>query len=593
MDSDQCYISSPSASCIGITCYANPNVQWNTISMIPVLMGTHGQAQNRPAEPSADNVLLKDIQLLMLQKQQAILLNPNDHASAKQLETIVKTTQLTPENANMIRQQLAQLWTPPPPGPAAPGYPQGGISQAMPMVSSSMPPNMAIPPQHLQQPPIPQPSVSSSTMAPPLPPFPGAGVPPPHFAPHLQPPGSVPSPQGMMAALPTSMPILPGNLPMSGAPGMSMPPGPPVPLGTAPLTNGLPPPPLPPAVAPTPAPGPAPVPSVVPPAASDLLASLMQSGLLGPNGTLAANLNRASPSPAAATPPLPNLTLDRTGQSEQDQSVVSLGVIELTSQDIQRRRPAAIQIMYGTPPLQCNQCGYRCPKSADAQKKMDAHLDWHFRQNRRMKDKAKKSYSRSWLVGEEDWIHSREGDLGQGQQPVFFDFGSGVSKTSKDELALQEEIAALKEQIVSETLLIQSLQGDDTEAITVATAMNAIAKGCSICKEKFVKIWNDAEEEWSYKNARVVDKVIYHATCHADLVRSNQRQAALAAAASTTALMSDTSTPPPEAMSYESMDQEMNGPEADLPHTLKRKLEIDQQDQDQLAFKKTILAQDS
>jgi len=32
---------------------------------------------------------------------------------------------------------------------------------------------------------------------------------------------------------------------------------------------------------------------------------------------------------------------------------------------------------------------------------MDAHLDWHFRQNRRMKDKAKKSYSRSWLVGEE------------------------------------------------------------------------------------------------------------------------------------------------------------------------------------------------
>lgn len=57
--------------------------------------------------------------------------------------------------------------------------------------------------------------------------------------------------------------------------------------------------------------------------------------------------------------------------------------------------------MYGTPPLQCNQCGYRCPKSADAQKKMDSHLDWHFRQNRRMKDKAKKSHSRSWLVGEE------------------------------------------------------------------------------------------------------------------------------------------------------------------------------------------------
>ncbi|KAF9978704.1 hypothetical protein BGZ65_006896, partial [Modicella reniformis] len=579
---------------------------------------------NRPAEPSADNVLLQDIQLLMLQKQQAIILNPSD-----QLETIVKTTQLTPENANMIRQQLAQLWTPASAPPAVPGYPQGGISQGMPMVSSSMPPSMGMPPQHLQQPPIPQPSAPSSSMgAPPLPPFPG--VPPPHFASHLQPPGSVPSSQAMMGSLPTSMPSLAGNIPMPGA-GMSMPPVspmPPVSMSAAPpLANGIPPPLPSSSVPPIIAPVPAPAAGKVPPAASDLLASLMQSGLLGPNGTLTnqllqntANMNRSSQSPlmaaavavrgtASATPP-PNLPLDRIGQSEQDQSVMSLGLIELTSQDIQRRRPAAIQIMYGTPPLQCNQCGYRCPKSTDAQKKMDAHLDWHFRQNRRMKDKAKKSHSRSWLVGEEDWIHSREGDLGQGQQPVFFDFGSGVSKTSKDELALQEEISALKEQIVSESSLIHCLQGDDAETIT--------AKGCSICKEKFVKVWNDAEEEWAYKNARVVDKMIYHATCRADLVRSNQRQAALVAAAVAASAASPSSAMAisqfggnPRSLLTEQWesgiytqsegkdskvdliaDQEMSGPESDLPQTLKRKLEIDHQEQDQFASKKTILAHD-
>lgn len=162
--------------------------------------------------------------------------------------------------------------------------------------------------------------------------------------------------------------------------------------------------------------------------------------------------------------------------------------------------------MYGTPPLQCNQCGYRCPKAVDAQKKMDAHLDWHFRQNRRLKDKAKKSHSRSWLVGEEDWIHSREGDLSQSQQPVFFDIGSGVNKTSKDEQALQEEIAALKESIVSEAELIHDLcQGG---VMTSSTALAAISKGCSICLEKFVKVWNDVDEEWSYKNAMVVDNVV-------------------------------------------------------------------------------------
>ena len=102
----------------------------------------------------------------------------------------------------------------------------------------------------------------------------------------------------------------------------------------------------------------------------------------------------------------------------------------------------------------------------------------------------------------QDWIHSREGDLGHNQQPVFFDFASGVTKTSKDEMALQEEIAALKEQISSESTLIQNLSVPESEAAIV------IAKGCSICKEKFTKVWNEPEEEWSYKNATVIDKMV-------------------------------------------------------------------------------------
>ncbi|KAF9989562.1 hypothetical protein BGZ75_005878 [Mortierella antarctica] len=567
-------------------------------------------AAPQSTESSADNVLLQDIQLLMFQKQQAMLMNPSDQASAKQvailqqLETIVKTTRLTPDNANMIRQQLAQLWTPVPIPPVVPGFASGAMPQAMPLVSSPMPPNMMVVPPptslptHLQTP----------AMVPPNPAV---------FAPHLLPQGSMPSPQPMMTSLPVA------NMPISNAP-LSMPP-----MHSMPMNN---------AVAP-PQPVVAAIP-VVPPAANNLFASLMQSGLLGPNGALG-NLNLAPQSPlvpaagsATATPPPAVVAHDRSDQSELDQSVMSLGRIELISQDIQRRRPAAIQVMYGVPPLQCNQCGYRCPKAADAQKKMDAHLDWHFRQNRRLKDKAKKSHSRSWLVGEEDWIHSREGDLGHNQQPVFFDFASGVNKTSKDEMALQEEIAALKEQISSESSLIQNLAVPESEAAIV------IAKGCSICKEKFIKVWNEAEEEWSYKNATVIDKMIYHATCHADLVRSNQRQAALAeasaAAAAAVAAASATSTnttnsaesSPKDSsaagLSVEpakseidlksgilegkmdikieakteaaealgSTDQEMTGPESDTPTSLKRKIEDDLESENQVASKRAILEQD-
>ncbi|KAF9334983.1 hypothetical protein BG006_001145 [Podila minutissima] len=570
----------------------------------------YGQAPNRPQE--SDNVLLKDIQLLILQKRQAMIMNPADPSNAKQvgilqqLETIVKTTSLTPDKANMIRLQLAQLWTPPAaPPPASAMPPSMPPSMPMSMPGAMMPPPPSMPLGHIQQPMPPFPNM------PPMPPF-------QHMAP---PQGSMPNPppmaqpmmaQPMMALpMPTSAPIpVPPNNVLYGAP--------------------------PPSQAPAP---------VVPPAASDLFASLMQSGLLGPNGTLTnqllqnVNLNRASPSPllgamgspipppmppaipAAAAMDSPVVTVLRADQSELDQSVMSIGLIDLNSQDIQRRRPAAVQVMYGTPPLQCNQCGYRCPKSADAQKKMDSHLDWHFRQNRRMKDKAKKSHSRSWLVGEEDWIHSREGDLSQSQQPVFFDFGSGVNKTSKDEQALQEEIAAMREQIVSETSLAQSLRGDDPE-ITQTMALAAITKGCSICKEKFIKVWNDAEEEWSYKNAVVVEKLIYHTTCHADFVRSSQRQAAAAAAAAASVAMSTptsepdtpeapatTLSPPMSALTHEDdkdmkalteaaesafQDQEMQQAGAlDVPASLKRKMEQELDEQNQVASKKTILEEDS
>ncbi|KAG0100700.1 hypothetical protein BGZ93_007690 [Podila epicladia] len=575
----------------------------------------YGQAPNRPQE--SDNVLLQDIQLLILQKRQAMIMNPADPSNAKQvgilqqLETIVKTTSLTPDKANMIRQQLAQLWTPPATLP-----PAGAMPPSMPPAAAmppSMPPSMPMSMPGAMMPP--PPSMPLGHIQQPMPPFPNM----PPMAPfqHMAPPqGSMPNPppmaQPMMApSMPTSTPIpIPPNNVLYGAP--------------------------PPSQAPAP---------VVPPATSDLFASLMQSGLLGPNGTLTnqllqnVNLNRASPSPlvgavgspmpppmplpipTAATMDSPVATVLRADQSELDQSVMSIGLIDLNSQDIQRRRPAAVQVMYGTPPLQCNQCGYRCPKSADAQKKMDSHLDWHFRQNRRMKDKAKKSHSRSWLVGEEDWIHSREGDLSQSQQPVFFDFGSGVNKTSKDEQALQEEIAAMREQIVSETNLAQSLRGDDPE-ITQTMALTAITKGCSICKEKFIKVWNDTEEEWSYKNAVVVEKLIYHATCYADFVRSSQRQAAAAAAAASAAASTPTSepdtpeapattlSPPMSALTYEDdkrdikalteaaestfQDQEMQQAGAlDVQASLKRKMEQDLDEQNQVASKKTILEEES
>lgn len=79
------------------------------------------------------------------------------------------------------------------------------------------------------------------------------------------------------------------------------------------------------------------------------------------------------------------------------------------------KRPGAIELLYSALPLQCKQCGFRYPETSDGQIKMDAHLDWHFRQNRRMKERAKRGLSRSWFVTEEEWISGTGGEVTQQQ----------------------------------------------------------------------------------------------------------------------------------------------------------------------------------
>lgn len=87
-----------------------------------------------------------------------------------------------------------------------------------------------------------------------------------------------------------------------------------------------------------------------------------------------------------------------------------------------RARPGAVEVLYSGLPLQCKQCGFRYPKTEQGQSKMDAHLDSHFRQNRRMKERVKRGLSRSWFVTEDEWISGAGGELAshQGKNPFSF-----------------------------------------------------------------------------------------------------------------------------------------------------------------------------
>ncbi|KAI9258979.1 hypothetical protein BDA99DRAFT_484022 [Phascolomyces articulosus] len=227
--------------------------------------------------------------------------------------------------------------------------------------------------------------------------------------------------------------------------------------------------------------------------------------------------NLATPSPPVTAPIntaelLKGLTsmgiLTGLGAGEPSEKHISLndfGAFKLESKDLQIVRPGAIELLYSGSPLQCKQCGFRYPKTSEGQSKMDAHLDSHFRQNRRMKERVKRGLSRSWFVTEDEWVSGSGGELTSHQAPTFL-----LNDTSIADVTMGSPSAsggATTETVSPETHMVVMPNDEDR-------------KPCPICGERFIDFWNDDEEEWMYKNAVMVDNTIYHATCHADAVKS-------------------------------------------------------------------------
>ncbi|KAI8636762.1 hypothetical protein BD408DRAFT_406935 [Parasitella parasitica] len=216
---------------------------------------------------------------------------------------------------------------------------------------------------------------------------------------------------------------------------------------------------------------------------ADLLKSLTSMGYLSPSPPVVAN---------------------KPSDEPQVLSINRFGPFVLDSKDLQIARPGAVELLYSAQPLQCKQCGFRYPKTEKGQAKMDAHLDSHFRQNRKMKERVKRGLSRSWFVTVDEWISGEGGELMSQQAPAFLHDGMGHANQKSVEKSNQ----SASEDAIDPNLYTVIMPDDDNR------------KPCAICGERFVDFWNDDEEEWMYKNAVLVDNKIYHATCHADAVKS-------------------------------------------------------------------------
>lgn len=201
---------------------------------------------------------------------------------------------------------------------------------------------------------------------------------------------------------------------------------------------------------------------------ADLLKSLTSMGYLSPSPPVVAN---------------------KPSDDSQVLSINRFGPFVLDSKDLQIARPGAVELLYSAEPLQCKQCGFRYPKTEKGQAKMDAHLDSHFRQNRKMKERVKRGLSRSWFVTVDEWINGEGGELMSQQAPAFLHDGMGHVNQKSVEKSNQPS----GEDAIDPNLYTVIMPDDDSR------------KPCAICGERFIDFWNDDEEEWMYKNAILVD----------------------------------------------------------------------------------------
>ena len=77
---------------------------------------------------------------------------------------------------------------------------------------------------------------------------------------------------------------------------------------------------------------------------------------------------------------------------------------ELTTEFVNKKNSNAHAILYQNLKLACKNCGLRFKDNPSERQKLSVHLDWHFKRNRRLRDKLKRPISRDWFPNEQVFL---------------------------------------------------------------------------------------------------------------------------------------------------------------------------------------------
>lgn len=142
--------------------------------------------------------------------------------------------------------------------------------------------------------------------------------------------------------------------------------------------------------------------------------------------------------------------------------------------------------------MQCSSCGARfAPELAT---RYSHHLDWHFRQNRRERDSARKAHSRPWYYDVSDWIQFEEIEDLEDRVQSWFETEKQTAET--------EGVAA-------------DDSPQETQQPSVATGSDEDSR-CQVCHDAFEQFYNEEKEEWHLRPAVIYENKNYHPLCLED-----------------------------------------------------------------------------
>jgi len=225
---------------------------------------------------------------------------------------------------------------------------------------------------------------------------------------------------------------------------------------------------------------------------------------------------------------------------------LDFGRIRITQDDIKRKSKRLVDIILNPHSNVCKQCGSRFPhhppKSSvyykTPQAAFPAHMDFHFRRNRKLKESDKRLSFRHMYPSLQDWIANTVTEVETG--PTFFDShlssdannshtsvasGGGVGGKNNDKRKSSEKASRPSSgghhHRHHRHHRVHHVGGSEDEAesynddqlnMVIAPEGSANLK-CGICEEGFEVIWEEDEEEWMMKNAMMDGQIYYHKSC--------------------------------------------------------------------------------